>query len=220
VSAKAGSWRNEAHVARLKELHGEGHSASQIAKRLSAQFADADYSRNAVIGKLCRLGMGRSPGARHATNVFKNRQNMRGKQSASVSDLRTPTVKRDLHQNNGLNLGTKKFAKAPALAVAGNGAVFEKAPDATPDNVYLKASLSGIWQPLPGVDPVNILDLQHHHCRWPVDLAGAEFPHACGALAIGGRYCISHEQRSRRAVQPSGKGADKGLIRSLRRFAA
>lgn len=66
------SWKNEAHVELLKRLHKDGLSASQIATQLSRAFSDARYTRNAVIGKLCRLGLSGSGEGRHravATNL-------------------------------------------------------------------------------------------------------------------------------------------------------
>lgn len=44
------------HVVRLKELYDRGDSCSQIANELNREFAFG-YSRNAVIGKLHRLGI-------------------------------------------------------------------------------------------------------------------------------------------------------------------
>ncbi|WP_082539941.1 MULTISPECIES: GcrA family cell cycle regulator [unclassified Caulobacter] len=67
VSGRAGGW-SEARVERLKALLAQGQSASQIAKALGS------VSRNAVIGKIHRLGLaGRKPpsgpGRRAATPV-------------------------------------------------------------------------------------------------------------------------------------------------------
>lgn len=51
------SWSNEAHVERLKELWKDGLTASQVAAALAREFRDAAYSRNAVLGKIHRLGV-------------------------------------------------------------------------------------------------------------------------------------------------------------------
>jgi hypothetical protein len=188
-----GFW-TEAREKRLKELVATGASFSEIGKTLGT-------TRNAALAKSHRMGLKQPANAWAPCG---------GRQGRS-GDLRAPPVKRNRH-NGGMHMKAQKLAR-PALAVAGNGAVFERAPDAP-------AVATNVWQPLPDIPPVCILDLKHSHCRWPVDLAGADFPHACGALAIGGLYCIPHAKLSRAAAQPAGKGADKGLIRSVRRYAA
>lgn len=52
-------WHNPDHVAKLIEIWPLGLSSAQMAKELNRAFTDAAYSRNAVIGKLCRLDMRR-----------------------------------------------------------------------------------------------------------------------------------------------------------------
>lgn len=48
---------SEPHVERLKALWASGASCSQIAAAMCREFPDASYSRNAVIGKVHRLGL-------------------------------------------------------------------------------------------------------------------------------------------------------------------
>lgn len=47
---------NPTHTERLKKYHSDGCSASVIATRLNTEFG-ASYSRNAIIGRMYRLGL-------------------------------------------------------------------------------------------------------------------------------------------------------------------
>jgi len=56
-----------------------------------------------------------------------------------------------------------------------------------------------VWKPLPGRKPVALLDLEPHHCRWPVDGG------SCGCNKVPGLpYCEQHAATAfRPAVSPS-----------------
>lgn len=94
-----------------------------------------------------------------------------------------------------------KVTRKP-LALAGNGAVFEKAPpslvrarmnSANPaPEAPLPKGPSRAFKPLPGVTPVTIMGLGAHTCRWPVELDGETEAHFCAALPTSGIYCRSH----------------------------
>lgn len=86
-----------------------------------------------------------------------------------------------------------KRAPAPVLAVTSTGQVFARQSQESP----LTPVPANVWAPLPGVEPVSILDLKPTHCRWPLELQGEDFPHFCGAMAIGGAYCPSHARKAR-----------------------
>ena len=46
------------------------------------------------------------------------------------------------------------------------------------------------WEPIPGVVPVSLLDLEAGQCKWPV---GKEAPYLfCGAASSKGHYCAHH----------------------------
>lgn len=51
-----GSFWDDEHVALLTQLWSEGLSAAKVAEAINRQFG-TDYSRNAVVGKLDRLGL-------------------------------------------------------------------------------------------------------------------------------------------------------------------
>lgn len=73
-----------------------------------------------------------------------------------------------------------------SLRVVGNGAIVIGSVAQAP-----RATISATaFDPLPGVQPVALLDTQPHHCRWPIDLPGLDH-HVCGATAFG-TYCAVH----------------------------
>jgi GcrA cell cycle regulator len=46
------------------------------------------------------------------------------------------------------------------------------------------------WQPIPGIEPVSLLDLEAGQCKWPV---GQDSPFMfCGAPATHNHYCEHH----------------------------
>jgi GcrA cell cycle regulator len=165
------AWSDEAHVELAKKLWMEGLSASQVSAQLWRAF-QAQYSRNAVIGKLHRMGL-TGAGSGRSANV-----------SQSLG-----------HINAKASVGQR--AKARTLKLAGSGTVFEEAEAHAP---RLAPPPAATWAPLEGVEPVPLSGLRHTHCRWPLELADATEPMSCGALKIGGAYCPTHAAMSRPKV--------------------
>lgn len=107
-----------------------------------------------------------------------------------------------------LEAGPEPARAAPRVyRLAGSGAVFEQASAQAPRR---PPPLAKAWAPLQGVEPVPMSALRHSHCRWPVEVAGAEEPMSCGAFRIGGAYCPTHTERAR--PRP---GAKEALDREL-----
>lgn len=169
-------WSDD-RIATLKRLWDAGESASQIALEIGAT------SRNAVIGKIHRLGLQRSEEAQRATvKAAMDRRYGTGPRVRPIRAPRAPAPPKP-----------PKRVPAPILGIARNGSVFEK----TRVEKSLPPIPANIWQPLAGVTPVSILDLKATHCRWPLELQGEEYPHFCGAMAIGGAWCPSHARKAR-----------------------
>lgn len=49
---------------------------------------------------------------------------------------------------------------------------------------------------------VTLLESRSFHCRWIVEVEGAEEPMICGARASNGPYCPAHHAKSRQPSQP------------------
>lgn len=191
------AWTDE-RVETLKALWTQGLSTSQIAAQLGG------ITRNAVIGKVSRLGLAGRP--KPAKPV--------------AAGLSAPAVRTVRGQNAGLNFGTRKFgakAKASKPLIVASNAVFE-GPSREP-RVVVSARA---WQPLPGSTPRPWTE-RGHGCRWPVDVAGADIQHSCcepkGDDTI---YCPDHRRLATSATQPARtpKGRVNELIRANRRHAA
>lgn len=123
------SWTPE-RVEQLKALRRDNFSASEIAARLGG------VSRNAVLGKLSRLGLTQQLPSRVGTQ--------RGGR---------PRI---------------KAAKLPLVTECFNDLVLARRP-------------------------IALMDLERHHCRWPVGTG------SCGANKIDGKsYCGHHLRKATR----------------------
>ena len=177
------SWTDE-RVERLSTLWLDGRSASQIAAELGE-----GVSRNAVIGKVHRLGLsGRAVAA--------------GDRAAPPRHPRLP----------GRSPASRLTPVAAARCPAGRGAGRRPAPvvapkpacAAQPATPSRSRSTCRSFAPpgiaIPVSDRVTILELSGSMCRWPIgDPTSAEF-RFCGCRAVATLpYCQDH---ARVAFQP------------------
>ena len=149
-------WTEEA-VATLRKLHTEGLSAAQIARHLGN-----GCTRNAVIGKLHRLGMSRTPEAASITISLAN-----SSRAAAKAKPAAPAK--------------------PRIGIAGRGATFEQAPDAPMPKLrevaatgeparIMDAHFGGCRWPIS--DPGRGFMDETRFC--------------CGPRRPGGNYCAEH----------------------------
>jgi len=152
------SWTNE-RIELLQKLWLEGWSASRIA----AELADG-ITRNAVIGKVFRLGLsGRDPKA------------AAGSRSASHPP------------NKQARPADQRHAARPQII--GNTALVIE-----PLEIEVPAAQWAGEVVVPISEPVTIMDLRESMCRWPIgDPAQSGFRY-CGAKKIPGPspYCACH----------------------------
>jgi GcrA cell cycle regulator len=181
------SWTDE-RVELLKKMWGEGQSASQIAKELGG------VTRNAVIGKVHRLGLSNRSGGGGA-----------GAKSAAASDAEgaKPAAK-----------PAKPAAAKPAPAPAKETAKAEAAP-ARPSNVTpLRKPIVPAGQPLPPQPSANeispealakqsevekhakrltLMELTERTCKWPIGDPATDDFYFCGLPVQQGKpYCEAH----------------------------
>ncbi|MFK7876838.1 MAG: GcrA family cell cycle regulator [Paracoccaceae bacterium] len=177
------SWTDD-RVEKLKKMWGEGQSASQIAKELGG------VTRNAVIGKVHRLGLSnRSGGGGTAKTETKAKQ-----PAAKPAD---PKPK------------PKAKPAAPAAAAAPTPNVPETRPSPPPRKQIIPAG-----QPLPPqpsaneISPealakvsevekkakrLNLMELTERTCKWPVGDPATEDFWFCGLPVQQGKpYCEAH----------------------------
>lgn len=170
------SWTDE-RVEKLTTLWAEGLSASQIAAVLG------DVTRNAVIGKVHRLGLaGRA----------KSSSSGAGRTQKPAATTRRSTKMAKPNQPN---------TSSPAVSFPTSGAAALQSRPAAE-----KAPLSAVAVH-PQVDPdqakTTILDLNEGTCRWPIGDPGQEGFHYCGQnpRASGGPYCDFHARIAYQPVQ-------------------
>ena len=160
-------WTSE-RVEFLKRRWGEGHSASEIAEALGG------FTRNAVIGKVHRLGL-----ARRGT-IHRRSSSPYVLSRHAVRWPRSTVARRD---------------RSAALRLA---VVPVKQPATEPTIV---ASLVRDLNMLPALR-VDLLDLQISMCRWPIgDPRDGNF-HFCGHPKFGNSsYCAVHSRMAFRAAE-------------------
>jgi len=157
------TWTDE-RVELLKKLWGDGLSASQIAAELGG------VTRNAVIGKVHRLGMS-GRGKANAAAAQRPRKTTRAPSAPTV--VETPPASRP-----GLVL-----APVPPAAAAEPEPAEPEAP----------APAAAPEVNLPQSERVTIMELRESMCRWPLgDPTNPDF-RFCGARSITGLpYCSHH----------------------------
>jgi len=208
------TWNDE-RVEQLKKLWAEGKSASQIAAEIGG------ISRNAVIGKVHRLGLAGRPKAGSAGGGRSRSGNGEAKAGDAGAQAATPA-------NAEPAASAQEAANAaPAERTDRRAGTQDATPGNTPSTRNAEAASAGRAAPagLQGrdfgvtgsagaaprrgkVEPVpefeqhvTIMELREGMCRWPIgDPTSAEF-RFCGARAdIGVPYCTHH---ARIAYQPA-----------------
>lgn len=185
------SWTDE-RVTTLKTLYREGFSCSQIAEKLGG------VSRNAVIGKLTRLGLSAKGGV-----GFKKAADPRNVDRPVKLKLKAPVVPRNTRAAAGANLRLDARAAAadPNRADPINGLNFQSGPGRTAEpRRRPDVAATGV--------PARIIDPGFGGCRWPINDPGRgrmdEALFCCGLKAPGEtRYCSAHLNVARAAVQPA-----------------
>ncbi|MGE7154662.1 GcrA family cell cycle regulator [Methylorubrum rhodesianum] len=155
------SWTDE-RVELLRRLWDDGLSASQIALQIGG------VSRNAVIGKVHRLGLaGRVKPIGPAAAQGRRKDDLPAEVEVEMVVVEEPTL-----------------PEPPAIVAHRPAPNFPLRPSPAPEPVALAVS-----------ERVTIMDLRDSMCRWPMgDPTSPEF-RFCGARSITGLpYCTQHAQ--------------------------
>jgi GcrA cell cycle regulator len=160
------SWTDD-RVDLLKKLWGDGLSASQIAGELGG------VTRNAVIGKVHRLGLsGR----------------------AKAPQAQTPRQKKPTTRP-----ATSTARPVSGISVGNLAMKAEAVPAARPQPAAQPSVYSLSEEPL--IANANVLQLNEQTCKWPVGDPSAEDFHFCARRSdVGIPYCGYH---ARIAYQPT-----------------
>ncbi|EEW25867.1 GcrA family cell cycle regulator [Rhodobacter ferrooxidans] len=188
------SWTDE-RVETLKKMWAEGQSASQIAKELGG------VTRNAVIGKVHRLGLSNrvGPGGKEEDEV--EVAPVEAARPAPVEPLR-PAEPRVAPERPA----TPAAAAAPVGTGASNGASITPIP--------LRKAIIPAGQPLPPQPSANeispealasvrevekrakkltLMELTERTCKWPIGDPATDDFWFCGLPSLPGKpYCEAH----------------------------
>lgn len=184
-------WDN-ATLKKLKSLMGKGLSTSEIGKRLG-------LSKNAVVGKLNRLGWNSkaaatdapatpqkvaAPAAKKAATPKKVAPAPKKTAATSVKKVAAP--KKTAAPKSGTATVAKTSAKAPAAKVTDAPAT-KKSTDSKSLNKTLAMHQRIIQHSL------EMASLKPNQCRWPIGDPDSEDFHFCGeTVFVGKPYCYEH----------------------------
>ncbi len=160
----------------LQRLYAEGLSYTDIATAIGD-----GATRNAVCGKISRLGVKRPPAVNLANKTLNGQRNIiiakveqMRQQAEKPKPPKAPPVKRRIDSRGG---GVKATQAAQAVARA----ILAPAPP-----TEARTELSPLV--------ASLVDLQSHHCRWPIGDHDFAF---CGRPRLEGRpYCEHHLRRA------------------------
>ena len=180
-------WDNTA-LKKLKALVGKGLSTSEIGRRLG-------MSKNAIVGKLNRLGWNakagssteKKPAAKKATTTTtKTKTTAKGPAKKTVT-VKTPAKKAPAKKESVKTPATKKAA-APKAATK------EKPATTTPKKESAKSSAKNLAMHQRIIQhSLEMASLKPNQCRWPIGDPDSENFHFCGKTVFTGKpYCYEH----------------------------
>ncbi|MEM8773738.1 MAG: GcrA family cell cycle regulator [Pseudomonadota bacterium] len=167
------SWNDE-RVELLKKLWAEGQSASHIAKELGG------VTRNAVIGKVHRLGLSNRNGAGGSDAGTKAKGGAKAKAAAK------PATKAKTKPE-------KEATPAPASRIKPIIPAGQPLPPQPSANEIDPAALAKVNEIEKKAKKLNLMELTERTCKWPVgDPATPDF-WFCGLPVQAGKpYCEAH----------------------------
>jgi GcrA cell cycle regulator len=180
------SWTDE-RVETLKKMWGEGQSASQIAKELGG------VTRNAVIGKVHRLGLSNRAGSGSAKAEAKAKAAPKAEakpkptpkpQAAPAAATPTPAAAADVDNLPAPPRSAARRAIIPA------GQPLPPQPSANEISPEALAKVSEIEKKS---KKISLMELTERTCKWPVgDPATPDFWFCGLPVKTGKPYCEAH----------------------------
>jgi len=167
------SWTDE-RVELLKKMWGDGQSASQIAKELGG------VTRNAVIGKVHRLGLSNRAGgtAPAAKPAAKDKPAPRDKPVKAEAQPAAPAADAPV-----MNPITRK-----AIVPAG-----QPLPPQPSANEISPEALASVREVEKKAKKISLMELTERTCKWPIGDPATDDFWFCGLSVQSGKpYCEAH----------------------------
>lgn len=197
-------WDN-ATLKKLKALTGKGLSTSEIGKRLG-------MSKNAIVGKLNRLGWNAKAGGAAAATIPATTKKTATKKAtepkatvkktATAAKKKEAAVKVPKATEKKVAAAPKKPAK-PAEKITAKAPVKVKAESKTSTKSSAKnlAMHQRIIQ-----HSLEMANLKPNQCRWPIGDPDSEHFHFCGeTVFVGKPYCYEHCKQAYQFTPPKKK---------------
>lgn len=182
------SWTPE-RIEQLKALWQDGQSGGQIARRLSADGGPS-LSRNAIIGKIHRLGVAK----RTLSSGLATAQSNRGRKTPKAHPWKSGAT------SKVGSVAARKPGVAPKTAAVPAPAPPPAPPIVPPPRTFER-----------GLATADTLSL--HQCKWPIgDPRSADFTF-CGRDAGDKPYCAVHAATAYRPKKPASKDSLLRLAR-------
>ena len=169
------SWTDE-RVEALRVMWSEGKSASQIAKELGG------VTRNAVIGKVHRLGLSNRVGGM-------DREDEPGAPDPA-EERPTPEPTPDVAAPQPAMVRTAGKEPAAPVRPKGTGQLVPQQP--APSEISAEA-LANLAEVAKKARRLSLMQLTERTCKWPVGDPATDDFWFCGLPAVGGKpYCETH----------------------------
>ena len=195
-------WDN-ATLKKLKALTGKGLSTSEIGKRLG-------MSKNAIVGKLNRLGWNAKAGGAVAATVAtaKKTEKKPATKKANVATPKKETVvkKTAVKKAPAVKAVAKVAKKAEKKPVEKKEAVAPtvKAVKETADKKVSDKNLAVHQRIIQ--HSLEMANLKPNQCRWPIGDPDSEHFHFCGeTVFVGKPYCYEHCKQAYQFAAPKKK---------------
>ncbi len=169
------SWTDE-RVELLKKLWSDGQSASQIAKELGG------VTRNAVIGKVHRLGLSNRAGAAPAKAAEKK--------PAKAKPEEAPKAAAPAPKPEPAAAAPSKAPIPPRKQIIPAGQPLPPQPSA---NEISPEALANVREVEKKAKKIGLMELTERTCKWPIGDPATEEFWFCGLSAQPGKpYCEAH----------------------------
>lgn len=201
-------WDN-ATLKKLKALTGKGLSTSEIGKRLG-------MSKNAIVGKLNRLGWNAKAGGATAVTNATEKKTTAAKKTVAKAKVTTAkkatvpkktaakvvTTKKNTEKATNKKSVAKKVATAKkTVAVKEVTKKTEKSTKTTKNDAKSLAAHQRIIQ-----HSLEMANLKPNQCRWPIGDPDSEHFHFCGeTVFVGKPYCYEHCKQAYQFAPPKKK---------------